>query len=46
MAVSYAPIAAIRRTSGTKGGPLMAVIRRRYADRLIDNLWWPVSITV
>jgi hypothetical protein len=25
---------------------MMAVIRRRYADRLIDNLWWPVSITV
>jgi hypothetical protein len=25
---------------------LMTVIRRRYADRPIDNLWWPASITV
>src|SRR5438477_12562244 len=31
---SIAPKPAVRRTSGTKGGPLMAVIRRRYADRL------------
>jgi hypothetical protein len=25
---------------------LVTVIRRRYADRPIDNLWWPASITV
>jgi len=24
----------------------ITVIRRRYADRPIDNLWWPVPITV
>jgi hypothetical protein len=24
----------------------MTVIRRRYADRPIDNLWWPAPITV
>ena len=37
-----APITAVRRMSGTGG----AFIRRRYSDGRIDNLWWPVPITV
>jgi hypothetical protein len=46
MAVSFAPIAVVRRTSRTEGAGPIAVIRRRYLILPIDNLWWPVSITV
>ena len=43
-----APIAAVLLTSATKGDPLIAVTRRRYADRLIDidNLSGPCAMTV
>jgi len=43
---SIAPIAVVRRTSGTDEFARMAVIRGRYGIAPSDNLWSPVAITV
>ena len=41
-----APNPAVRGPKFNRQGPPIAVIRRPMLIFLIDNLWWPVSITV